>query len=134
PAVSATAFETYVVEDRQSCLSSVEIERDVLVQPFIDEIVRDGEWSLLFFGGVYSHAVLKRAKAGDFRVQNVFGGTSEAREPSPAIVEGAARMLEAVPPTLYARVDGVVIDGVFTLMELELIEPMLFLGQHPDAP
>ena len=130
PAVSATAFETRVVEDRQSCLSA----RDVLVQPFVDEVVRDGEWSLLFFGGEYSHAVLKRAKAGDFRVQNDFGGTFETRQPSAAILEGAKRMLAAAPPTLYARVDGVVIGEVFTLMELELIEPVLFLAEDAEAP
>jgi glutathione synthase/RimK-type ligase-like ATP-grasp enzyme len=133
PNVSATAFETFIVEDGQSCPSSGLATRDVLVQPFIDEVVRDGEWSLLFFGGVYSHAVLKRARAGDFRVQNDFGGTAEVREPDAAIVEGAARALAAAAPALYARVDGVVIAGVFTLMELELIEPVLFLREHPEA-
>ncbi len=130
PSVSATAYETFIVEDGQSCPSPV---REVLVQPFLHEIVRDGEWSLLFFGGEYSHAVLKRARPGDFRVQNDFGGTFEVREPGAAVVDGAARVLAAVPPALYARVDGVVIDGVFTLMELELIEPVLFFGQHPQA-
>jgi glutathione synthase/RimK-type ligase-like ATP-grasp enzyme len=143
PTVSATAFETFIMEDGQSCPSNPDAgqscpsqfaTRDVLVQPFIDEVIRDGEWSLLFFGGVYSHSVLKRAKAGDFRVQNDFGGTAEVCEPDAAIVESAARALAAAAmPTLYARVDGVVIAGVFTLMELELIEPVLFLGQHPEA-
>jgi hypothetical protein len=130
PNVSATAFETFIIDAEQPCQLAT---RDVLVQPFIDEVVRDGEWSLLFFGGVYSHAVLKRARAGDFRVQNDFGGTAEVRDPGAAIVESAARALAAAPPTLYARVDGVVIAGVFTLMELELIEPVLFLREHPEA-
>lgn len=132
PNVSATAFETFIMEDGQSCPLQL-ATRDVLVQPFIDEVVRDGEWSLLFFGGEYSHAVLKRARPGDFRVQNDFGGTAVVCEPDAAIVESAARALAGATPALYARVDGVVIAGVFTLMELELIEPVLFLGQHQDA-
>lgn len=132
PTVSATAFETHVVDVGRA--SARHATRDVLVQPFVDEIVRDGEWSVLFFGGAYSHAVLKRAKAGDFRVQNDFGGTAERREPPPEVLDGARRILDAAPATLYARVDGVAIDGVFTLMELELIEPALFLGQDAEAP
>lgn len=128
PAVSATAFETHVVEHGEIA------RRDVLVQPFIEEVIREGEWSLLFFGGEYSHAVLKRAKPGDFRVQNDFGGTSEVLDPGADVIAQASRMLANVPSTLYARVDGVVIDGVFTLMELELIEPGLYLGMHAEAP
>lgn len=128
PAVSATAFETYVVEEGGVAV------RDVLVQPFLEEVVRDGEWSLLFLGGAFSHAVLKRAGAGDFRVQSDFGGTAEPREAQAGLIEQAAAMLAKVPPTLYARVDGVVIEGTFTLMELELLEPVLFLGMSEGAP
>jgi hypothetical protein len=128
PAVSATAFETHVVE------SGGLATRDVLVQPFVDEVVSEGEWSLLFFGGQYSHAVLKRVREGDFRVQSDFGGTAEVSDPRQELVAQAARVISAAPPALYARVDGVVIAGVFTLMELELIEPVLFLGMHAVAP
>jgi hypothetical protein len=63
-------------------------------------------------------------------VQNDFGGTSQLADPPPHVLASATRALQAVHPTLYARVDG----GQFLLMELELIEPMLFLADHPDAP
>ncbi len=84
-------------------------DRGVLVQPFLPEIVTGGELSLLFFDGVYSHAVCKRPKAGDYRVQFQFGGTTENVEVSEALV-AQARVCIGHAPTLpvYARVDGVV--------------------------
>ena len=110
-------------------------DRGVLVQPFLPEIVENGEVSLLFFDGEYSHAVCKRARSGDYRVQFVFGGTTEVIEPEAAWLETARRCLGATPsPTVYARVDGVIVDGRFVLMELEVLEPLMFLAQHPEAP
>ncbi|HRP09384.1 MAG TPA: hypothetical protein PLL69_12945, partial [Gemmatimonadales bacterium] len=107
---------------------------DLLVQEFIPEVVSDGEWSLLHFGGEYSHAVLKRASAGEFRVQPQHGGEWESREPAREIRAAAARVLAAVQhPWLYARVDGVMTRRGFVLMELELIEPQLFFEASPDA-
>jgi glutathione synthase/RimK-type ligase-like ATP-grasp enzyme len=111
---------------------------DYLVQAFVPEVARDGEWSLLFFDGQFSHAVLKRAATGDFRVQSQFGGSVEQLEPGAAILASAQSALAAVaklgyPDHAYARVDGVVIDGRFRLMELEMIEPALFLAARPDA-
>lgn len=113
-------------------------ELDYMVQPFVPEVVDNGEWSLLFFDGQYSHAVLKRAATGDYRVQGMFGGSSEAIEPSAAIIASAQRALAAVatvghPDHAYVRVDGVVVDDHFVLMELEMIEPLLFLAERPDA-
>ena len=111
---------------------------DYLVQAFVPEIARDGEWSLLFFDGVYSHAVLKRAASGDFRVQSQFGGSVEAVEPPAAVLSSAQDALAVVAALglgdhAYARVDGVMVEGRFRLMELEMIEPALFLAQRPDA-
>jgi len=111
---------------------------DYLVQPFLPEILSAGEWSLLYFGGAFSHAVLKRAAAGDYRVQGIFGGSTEAIEPDAPIRASAQRALDAVvaighAQASYARVDGVVVDGRFLLMELEMIEPLLFLAERPDA-
>ena len=109
-----------------------------LVQPFIPEVVDDGEWSLLFFGGEYSHAVIKRPADGDYRVQGEFGGTAQRIEPPGHVVASAERAL-AVAAALghadvaYARVDGVVSGGRFLLMELEMIEPFLHLGECPSA-
>jgi glutathione synthase/RimK-type ligase-like ATP-grasp enzyme len=139
PAVSASAHRTFRVaraaaEARQADLDAILAEGDALVQPFAPEIAA-GEWSILFFGGTYAHAVRKRPAAGDFRVQEELGGRAETEEPEAGIVAHAAAALAAAPGrTAYARVDGIVRDGVFVLMELELIEPVLYLARHPDAP
>lgn len=109
-----------------------------LVQPFLAEIQRDGEWSLLFFDGAFSHAVRKLPKAGDYRVQGEHGGSAELAEaPAPtlaaawAVLAAVGRSGHAEPA--YARIDGVMCDGRFLLMEAELIEPFLHLAVRPDA-
>ena len=104
------------------------------MQPFLDEIARTGEWSLLFFGGAFSHAVLKQPATGDFRVQMQYGGTDRALDPPPQMLRAAdasRRAADAEP--LYARIDGVERDGQFELMEVEVIEPYLFLPGSPGA-
>jgi glutathione synthase/RimK-type ligase-like ATP-grasp enzyme len=111
---------------------------EYIVQAFVPEVARDGEWSLLFFDGEFSHAILKRAASGEFRVQSQFGGSVDALEPTASMLASARKSLEAVAALgyadhAYARVDGVVIDGDFKLMELEMIEPALFLTPRPDA-
>lgn len=111
---------------------------EYLLQPFVPAIVEDGEWSLLFFGGEFSHAVVKRPAAGDYRVQSQYGGRTGAVEPDAATLAAARRVLATcaelgLGDITYARVDGVVVDGRFLLMELELIEPFLFLADRPDA-
>jgi hypothetical protein len=100
----------------------------------MDGIATEGEWSLIFFAGTFSHAVIKRPKPGDFRVQNDFGGTAQLADPPAHVLESAVSVVGAVDSALYARVDGVVEEGHFRLMELELIEPMLFLADHSQAP
>jgi glutathione synthase/RimK-type ligase-like ATP-grasp enzyme len=108
--------------------------RDVLVQPFLSEVMSQGEWSLVFLGGEYSHAVLKRPAEGDFRVQEHLGGSSSPAHANRALVEQALSALTAVGrPLLYARVDGVERDGSLVLTEFEIIEPSLFLGLAPGA-
>jgi glutathione synthase/RimK-type ligase-like ATP-grasp enzyme len=111
---------------------------EYIVQAFVPEVARNGEWSLLFFDGEFSHAILKRAASGEFRVQSQFGGSVDALEPTASMLASARKSLEAVAALgyadhAYARVDGVVIDGDFRLMELEMIEPALFLTPRPDA-
>ena len=113
-------------------------DRDYLVQPFVPEIVSDGEWSLLYFAGEFSHAVLKRPAAGDYRVQGEHGGSAEPAQPGAATLAAADRALAAVAALghgnhAYVRVDGVVSGGRFLVMELELIEPFLHLAAHPAA-
>jgi len=143
PAISASAHETWrsssdSPRDDDERLAEMVSRGRVLVQPYLDVVAADGEWSLLFYGGVYSHGVLKRPSANDFRVQHEHGGTSEVADPSPSVIAAAAWALLAAEEgrgaALYARIDGCVIDGEFVVMELELIEPDLFLRSHVAAP
>ncbi|KAB1231873.1 ATP-grasp domain-containing protein [Chryseobacterium viscerum] len=136
PCVSAGAQNTITVNKDNFNERSVEIEtllkeQDYMVQPFVDDI-KNGEWSFLFFNGKYSHCSLKTPKKGDFRVQHYHGGSISYPTPDPLYIEQAGSYLKSLPQaTLYARVDGVVINNSFQLMELELIEPYLFLnGDH----
>ena len=143
PAVSASAHQTW--RTSRACAGADDAKYRamvaggrVLVQPFLDVVAVEGEWSLLFYGGEYSHAVRKRPRAGDFRVQKEFGGTAEREEPTLEVIAAARRALVCSErgrgPSVYARVDGCEIDGAFVLMEIELIEPDLFLRDHPEAP
>ncbi|QWP79293.1 hypothetical protein J5226_05290 [Lysobacter sp. K5869] len=113
-------------------------ELDYLIQPFVPQVVEEGEWSLLFFGGLYSHAVLKKPAQDDYRVQTYYGGTAAVTEPPAPLLASARRALDAVAALgyrdhAYVRVDGVVVEGEFQLMELEFIEPFLHLAAHPPA-
>lgn len=139
PAVSASAYGTWrtslttVAADQRRFDEEV-MQRSLLVQTFAEEIVTTGEWSIVFFEGDYSHAVLKKPASGDFRVQEELGGHGEPRDPSHAIVEQARRVLSHVAgPLLYARVDGIERDGRFVLMELEINEPFLYVGSSIGA-
>src|SRR5262249_58766925 len=99
------------------------------------EVAAGGEWSLIFLGGEYSHAVLKRPAEGDFRVQRHFGGSPAAAVPSARLIADAAAVLAEIGgPLLYARVDGIEREGRFVLMEAEVNEPYLFLEFSADAP
>ena len=139
PVVSASAHETWRagrgrVPDAAR-FARLAARMPVMVQPFLREVEREGEWSLCFFDGRFSHAVLKRPRPGDFRVQTDHGGVAQGAEASEALVASAAAALAAAgSPTVYARVDGCMLDGVFHLMELELLEPGLFLALEPRAP
>lgn len=139
PAISATAFNTFLVSraeaNQQQLKFAEQLQRaDTLIQKFMPEVQQEGEWSLIFFDKKFSHAVIKRPAAKDFRVQNDFGGTAELASPRPFVLEQALKILSLIDePLLYTRVDGVVSNNQFLLMELELIEPMLFLADGKDA-
>ena len=106
-----------------------------MVQPYLPEIERSGEVSMIFFGGEFSHAISKRPQPGDFRVQPEYDGIIAAYEPDRDEHEAAERILAAVAePLLYARVDLVRgLEGKPQLIELELIEPDLYLGYDEGA-
>ena len=137
PRIAATAYGTYLVttgvrfpdEDLTPARSS-----GALLQEFVPAIEDSGEISLVYFEGNFSHAVAKRAKPGDFRVQQDFGGSVEPIVPSPALRSFADRVMTLVGgPTLYARVDVVDTRRGTLLMELELIEPELYFLHVPAA-
>jgi glutathione synthase/RimK-type ligase-like ATP-grasp enzyme len=139
PAVSASGYETYALHQPLDATARAAIARvsaigDVLVQPFANEVPESGELSLTFFDGVFSHATVKRARAGEFRVQTEHGGTVEATTVDPAIVaqaSGVIQLLDERP--LYARVDGIIRGGALLIIELELIEPNVFMSYQANA-
>ena len=139
PAVSVGAIGTLRTigssAEASAHLASLVAVGDALVQPFASSVVSAGESSLIYFGGVFSHAVRKIPAAGDFRVQVFHGGSVVVHTPSAGELRVGAAALALTPsPTSYARVDLVPVAGEPAVMELEVIEPQLFLGHHPDAP
>jgi len=100
-----------------------------LVQAFLPSVQSEGEYSFLYFGGQFSHGVLKRPKSGDYRIQSLYGGTETPHTPSSADRKMARAVLDALDFTpLYARVDLLRgLDGGLKLIELEMIEPYLYL-------
>lgn len=132
PAVSAGAWQTQRL--RRGDAVAAQAGTAMLVQPYLPTIASAGETSLLYFGGRLSHAVNKRPPAGEFRVQEQFGGEYTALPAPPAAaVALAEQVLAAIAtPLLYARIDMVPDgDGRWLLMEAELIEPDFYLGVDP---
>lgn len=133
PTISASAYLTKLfnadaIDEVEREYKVFAIDRDFLIQEFIPEIKTSGELSLIFFNRIYSHSVLKMPKADEFRVQEDFGGVTERYQPTDSIVQSAKKILSCFEgQILYARVDGVLKEGQFILMEVELIEPELFL-------
>jgi glutathione synthase/RimK-type ligase-like ATP-grasp enzyme len=109
--------------------------RTMMVQPFLPSVASEGEYSLMLFGGRFSHAIVKRPKSGDYRVQPHLGGTEQSCPPPDGAIELAQAALAAAPATaLYARVDMVRDQtGQLAIIELELIEPALWLQHAPDG-
>ena len=141
PVVSTNATDTFLLDrhdavDNEPELLSKFSGREFVVQPFIENIRTEGEFSLFYFSGAYSHAIQKIPRHRDFRAQEEHGASIVAVEPEASIIECADRVLQLVDPSpVYARCDLVRgPDGRFLLMELELIEPSMYLRMHPDAP
>ncbi len=139
PPISGGADGTFLIGPSDP-LPAEAIGQRMLIQPFLPAIAEEGEYSLFYFGGKYSHAITKHPAKGDFRVQEQFGGEErgvDAPTDAKALAEAALTATEGLlqsGPILYARIDMVRDgDGIFRLMELELIEPSLFLGFAADA-
>ena len=134
PPISASAAGTHRIGPKDD-LPLESRNRPMIIQPLIEEIARTGEFSLMLFDGEYSHAVVKRPRSGDFRVQEYHGGVTLPCKAPPAGAIGLAQQALAAAPAAatYARVDIVPDgEGVLRIMELELIEPSLFLDHAPD--
>jgi len=109
-------------------------EQDYLIQPFIESVRTEGEWSFIFFNRKLSHVLLKKPAPNDYRVQGIYGGTVEIVEPQPPDLRQAEAILAALPfDLLYARLDLVRVDGVLSVMEVELIEPILSFNLVPEG-
>lgn len=140
PAISGAARHTYLF-DKSSVNEVEEIfweligKESMLVQEYQHQITEKGEVALMLMGGKFTHAVLKKAKAGDFRVQDDFGGTLHEFNPDKSMIEFAEKIVSCCPmPPAYARVDLIWSNtGDLCLSELELIEPELWFRKHPAA-
>lgn len=140
PVVSGAARHTYMFESKdiqthETVFRELIQEEAMMLQEFQENIFDKGEIALMIFGGKYSHAVLKKAKPGDFRVQDDFGGTLHDHEPNKEEIEIAEACMRACPQLpLYARVD-IMWDnnGKPVVGELEMIEPELWFRRDEKS-
>ncbi|MGQ8364521.1 ATP-grasp domain-containing protein [Glaciecola sp. 1036] len=139
PLISANADFTYRLSKKRFMeenpnLSEIFRVRPFMIQSFEPSIAEKGEYSLFYFAGQYSHAILKRPKAGDFRVQEEHGGQLEAITPTSDMLKLGALTLEALPTkTLYARVDMLETQRGLEIIEVELIEPSLYFNMDKNS-
>src|SRR5579862_1277151 len=116
--------------DDFAALTQADLPNVALVQPFLESILRIGEQSLIFFDGIFSHAVVKLPLAGDYRVQEEFGGSVSVTHPAHKSREVAEQALAGLLMTpTYARIDIVEGDDGPMVMEIELIEPELYIDR-----
>ncbi len=142
PTVSANADDTFRIRKKElqrnfKTLSDTFTSRPFLVQPFMDSVIKEGEFSVFFFGDAYSHTILKTPQKGDFRVQEEHGGRLKSiSHPEEKLLQAAHNLLESLyPKPLYSRMDYVrTPQNSFALMELELIEPSLYFNMDPQSP
>jgi glutathione synthase/RimK-type ligase-like ATP-grasp enzyme len=140
PAISGAARHTYkfnhtTVAEYQEFFADLIAVEDMLVQEFQTNILSKGEIAIMVFGGTVTHAVLKRARPGDFRVQDDFGGTVHPHKPTEEEIQFAEMIVKQVSPLpAYARVDLMWDNSnALVLSELELIEPELWFRKHQPA-
>ena len=139
PAFSAGSYQTEVFDITDSEIISLQYkviaaEKELLLQEFIPEIQSLGETSFIFFNKKFSHAVNKKPVEGDFRIQVQFGGKYTLVEPNSNLISQAQKIVNRfADDLLYARVDGIIIDNQLHLMEVECIEPDLYLNLSDGA-
>jgi glutathione synthase/RimK-type ligase-like ATP-grasp enzyme len=140
PVVSGAAYNTFRITQEeapafQAQWQALVAAQPMLVQPFVRGVLAQGEWSVVYFRGAFSHAVLKRARPGDFRVQDDHGGTVHLEQLPDAVRTACDALAHTVAEAAYARLDGILdpTNG-FQLMELELVEPELFFRADAASP
>ncbi|WP_127020556.1 ATP-grasp domain-containing protein [Flagellimonas beolgyonensis] len=140
PCVSGAARHTYKInsadiENFEGIFKELIAEEAMMLQEFQNNIVTEGEMSMMLFDGAFTHAVLKIAKPGDFRVQDDFGGSVHEYSPSKEQIVFAQKVVQAAPELpIYARVDLFKDnEGEWALAELEIFEPELWFRRNPNA-
>jgi glutathione synthase/RimK-type ligase-like ATP-grasp enzyme len=144
PMVSLLGLDTWrtslqTADTDQNQFQNLLDRKAVMVQEFVPEVIAEGELSFVFFLGEYSHCVRKIPRSGEFRIQEEHGGTRRVFEPSSELIREARKALDVLPknsqdPLLYARVDGIPAKGRLMIMEVELIDPMLFMKYDEKSP
>lgn len=108
--------------------------RDFLLQPLVESVITEGEWSFIYIDGAYSHALLKKPAPNDYRAHGIYGGSIEPARPPVDELRQAQAIVDKLPSDLlYARLDLVRLDDRLVIMELELIEPMLYFDTAPSS-
>lgn len=140
PAISASAWETFLISSHHNApalnarVSRLAEERVMLLQEFIPEIRTRGEWSFIFLGESFSHALRKVPRQGDYRSQREFGAVQSPQPPPAAALHLATGLVrEFARQSLYCRVDLVESQRGWLVLELELIDPELYFAAHPPA-
>lgn len=140
PLISANSDNTFrltpaTLAEQSDTLNALFNNLDCMVQPFLKSIITDGEYSLFYFNGQYSHAIKKVPKQGDFRVQEEHGGQLYTITPDMNQMIAAKKVLAKLPDTaLYARIDLAFNEQQWQLMEVELIEPSLYFNMDKHSP
>jgi len=141
PIIGASAGHAFRLTRSQSSkkipvLEKIFERRAYMVQPFMANIIEEGEFSLIYFEGMHSHTILKTPKTNDFRVQEEHGGNIRPVIAEPELLHSSQNVIDSLPQKpLYARADFVRTEqSTFALMELELIEPALYFRMDADSP
>tara|TARA_A200000113_G_C8835585_1_gene345142 strand:- start:81 stop:959 length:879 start_codon:yes stop_codon:yes gene_type:complete len=140
PVLSANADDTFTLDadnwqEAETKLKKIFNQRPHMLQPFMQSIVDEGEFSLFYFAGAFSHAIKKVPQKGDFRVQEEHGGSLHIVDVPTALKLVAEKAMQVMPcEALYARVDLVRMQKHWGVMELELIEPSLYFNLDNDSP
>ena len=128
PCISMTSYATHRLRAGETIPEVPNVgDAGIIIQPYISEIEHIGEHSLVFLEGEFAYAAVKTPKVGDFRVQEEYGGELNAVTVPQNLIDTCQTIVQLIDPVPYARVDGVITNGEFQLMELEVIDPAMYM-------